>query len=192
MMEASLELLVWTCATNLQRMRSPVAYPAAHSALASCRSRRSGRTGWQMPCFPKGTKMLKTCTRCGSINDFPEDHPKRKGFWCKPCLSAAAVASAKKNRKTTRKNNNAYHSRISGKRASATALWRASHPEKRAAHQAVATSIRSGSLLKQPCEVCGSEIRIHAHHDDYSQPLCVRWLCHTHHMKHHQMLEARE
>lgn len=136
--------------------------------------------------------MIKKCTRCGSVNEFPEDHPKRKGYWCKPCLSSAAVESAKRNRETKRKNNNAHSARTSSERAEATAKWRANHPEKRAAHQAVQTALRNGSLTKQPCEVCGGVERIHAHHDDYANQLGVNWLCHTHHMQRHAMLEARK
>lgn len=45
-------------------------------------------------------------------------------------------------------------------------------------------------MQRQPCEVCGAE-KSHAHHDDYGQPLVVRWLCHSHHMEHHAMLDAR-
>jgi ribosomal protein S27AE len=36
--------------------------------------------------------------------------------------------------------------------------------------------VRTGKLVPQPCEVCGA-INVHAHHDDYSKPLEVRWLC---------------
>lgn len=136
--------------------------------------------------------MLKLCTRCNTLNEFSENHPKRKGYWCKPCLSAASVESAKKNRETKRKNNNAYASRNSANRSKATAKWRANHPEKKLAHQAVRTALRNGSLKKQPCEVCGSIERIHAHHDDYEKSLEINWLCHTHHMQRHSMLEARK
>jgi ribosomal protein S27AE len=40
-------------------------------------------------------------------------------------------------------------------------------------------------LIKQPCEVCGN-LKAQAHHDDYSKPLQVRWLCQKHHTEHHQ------
>ncbi len=36
-------------------------------------------------------------------------------------------------------------------------------------------------LEPQPCEVCGSTVRVVAHHDDYSKPLEIRWLCRSHH-----------
>jgi len=35
-----------------------------------------------------------------------------------------------------------------------------------------------------PCEICGCE-KSEAHHDDYSRPLDVRWLCRVHHLMHH-------
>ena len=45
-----------------------------------------------------------------------------------------------------------------------------------------AKAIRNGELIKEPCEVCGS-IKSEPHHDDYSKPLSVRWLCRKHHIK---------
>lgn len=53
------------------------------------------------------------------------------------------------------------------------------------AHTKVETAILNGTLVRQPCEVCGKE-RVDAHHDDYSKPLEVRWLCRGHHMEHHR------
>lgn len=48
-------------------------------------------------------------------------------------------------------------------------------------------------LMPQPCEKCGMEPRkvdgrriVHAHHDDYSKPLEVRWLCRTCHAMEHR------
>lgn len=52
------------------------------------------------------------------------------------------------------------------------------------AHTAVFRAIRSGLLQPEPCEVCGADLA-QAHHDDYSAPLIVRWLCITHHRQHH-------
>jgi ribosomal protein S27AE len=45
-------------------------------------------------------------------------------------------------------------------------------------------AITIGKLLRGPCEKCGSEVT-EAHHDDYSKPLEVRWLCQTHHYELH-------
>lgn len=59
--------------------------------------------------------------------------------------------------------------------------WIDRNPEKHAAHTAVRSALRSGKLVRQPCEKCGSTHRVHAHHDDYSKPLEVRWLCPEHH-----------
>jgi ribosomal protein S27AE len=57
-------------------------------------------------------------------------------------------------------------------------------PEKYAAHTAVGNAVLDGRLKRQPCEVCGAE-KVEAHHDDYSKPLDVRWLCFKHHREVH-------
>jgi hypothetical protein len=63
----------------------------------------------------------------------------------------------------------------------------------------VARAIKRGDLTRQSCEVCGAAPQWHgygnspshgfqrviAHHDDYSKPLDVRWLCRTHHFRFH-------
>lgn len=55
----------------------------------------------------------------------------------------------------------------------------------------ITSAIVHGKLKRQPCEVCGSEHRIHAHHDDYSKPLDIAWLCAKHHHQRHKELEAK-
>lgn len=57
--------------------------------------------------------------------------------------------------------------------------------EKARAWHAVNVAIRRGILSRRPCEVCGAERHIHAHHDDYAKPLEVRWLCAKHHIEAH-------
>ena len=136
--------------------------------------------------------MIRNCSKCNIETEFPESHKSRQGYYCKPCRSKASVESAKKHRERKRRNNNAYSSKNSANRAFKTAAYRVNNPEKKNAHQAVQTAIRNGSLIKQPCVVCASTKRIHAHHDDYSQKLDVTWLCHTHHIERHAMLKARE
>lgn len=66
--------------------------------------------------------------------------------------------------------------------------WRAANPLKHAAHWKVAAALRSGRLVREPCETCGQ--RAQAHHRDYAEPLEVRWLCRTHHHLLHKEAKA--
>jgi ribosomal protein S27AE len=49
---------------------------------------------------------------------------------------------------------------------------------------------KAGRLTPLPCEKCGA-VKVDAHHDDYSKPLQVRWLCRACHRAHHAAV-ARE
>lgn len=71
-------------------------------------------------------------------------------------------------------------------------LWRFRNTPKRKAHIEVGNALRSGKLIRQPCERCGAEENIHAHHEDYSRPLDVNWLCvPCHAQRHREINEER-
>ena len=53
----------------------------------------------------------------------------------------------------------------------------------------VAQAIRKGTLVRQPCSRCGA-IKTHAHHEDYSKPLEVIWLCSRCHTQRHKELSG--
>lgn len=65
------------------------------------------------------------------------------------------------------------------------AAWRLRNPIKNKAHRLVAKAIRKGELEKKPCEHCG-KTEVQAHHDDYTKPLDVKWLCKIHHVITHK------
>lgn len=58
--------------------------------------------------------------------------------------------------------------------------WRKRNPEKALAHAKVQNALRTGKLTRQLCDRCGRP-DTHAHHEDYSRPLDVVWLCLTCH-----------
>lgn len=55
------------------------------------------------------------------------------------------------------------------------------YPEKMRARQQVYRAKKSGKLIPEPCEICGSTGSIQAHHPDHSRPLAVLWYCRMHH-----------
>nr|WP_234704090.1 hypothetical protein [Agrobacterium pusense] len=64
------------------------------------------------------------------------------------------------------------------------AHWRRANPVTYDAHLAVQRAVKAGNLAKQTCEVCGAE-GVDAHHDQYDEPLVVRWLCRLHYTRLH-------
>jgi hypothetical protein len=66
--------------------------------------------------------------------------------------------------------------------------WRLENPEKIKAHSDVQDAIIAGTLKIEPCIHCGK--KAHAHHDDYSKPLDVMWLCPQHHADRHKELRT--
>lgn len=48
-------------------------------------------------------------------------------------------------------------------------------------------AIKTGKIIRQPCEVCKLP-NAHGHHTDYSKPFDVKWLCVIHHMMEHRTI----
>ena len=59
------------------------------------------------------------------------------------------------------------------------------YTQQRKVHRAVRRAIKNGTLIPQPCEVCGGE-KVEAHHEDYNKRFDVMWLCRKHHIEKHQ------
>ena len=72
-----------------------------------------------------------------------------------------------------------------GRKPTRQARWQAAHPQARWAHVALASGLRRGLIVKQPCEQCGAE-PVDGHHPDYDKPLQVIWLCRRCHVSVHQ------
>ena len=69
--------------------------------------------------------------------------------------------------------------------------WRFKNPERVKAQRLVFSAIRNKTLIKKCCEKCGSE-KSESHHEDYSKPLEVIWLCKKHHGEADRVRRIRE
>lgn len=71
------------------------------------------------------------------------------------------------------------------------AKLRTRDPLKKKAHVTYNYALRTGKLKRQPCAICGLQ-KTEGHHEDYSKPLEVIWLCKQHHTELHaaRKLEA--
>lgn len=65
--------------------------------------------------------------------------------------------------------------------------WRRQNPEKVAAHKIVAAALKGGHIINPgQCSACGKISNyLDAHHDDYTKPLNITWLCISCHRKKH-------
>lgn len=67
-----------------------------------------------------------------------------------------------------------------------TQPYKAKNPLKVKAHRILRNAVLTGAVVRPiACESCGLICRADAHHDDYSLPLAVRWLCRKCHVAHH-------
>lgn len=76
-----------------------------------------------------------------------------------------------------------------GKKAhqKAMQIYNKKHPMAYAAKIITGNALRDGRLIKRECcEECQSTHKIEGHHDDYTKPLDVRWLCEACHKAWHR------
>lgn len=117
----------------------------------------------------RGTKSCRLC-RNKSQRDYIRKHPeKRKDYTLKWIAN-----NKEKNREIKAK-------------------WKAANGTRAKAWAAVEKATKNGDLLKEPCSIC-HDPNSQAHHEDYSKPLDVIWLCPKHHGERHRQIndEGRE
>lgn len=134
---------------------------------------------------------MKKCFKCGDVKELSEfyGHPQMPDGHVNKCKVCNKI-DVTKNYMLNRDKYILYERKRyqTPERKSAQRLYqkrsREKDPLKYKAVTAVGNAVRDGRLIKLPCEDCG-EIKSQAHHDDYSKPLEVRWLCRRHHLEIH-------
>lgn len=140
----------------------------------------------------------KSCTQCGQrlpLNDFYNNRSRADGKAdaCKQCHRAGIERYRAANKEKCRKQAYRWLQRNLAARRAKQAIWRRNnpekcnailrrwrerHPEACKAHNIVGRAKRNGTLVPpSTCEHCGKQVRLEAHHPDYSKPLEVIWLC---------------
>jgi len=122
---------------------------------------------------------MKTCFKCQRelpLSEFYKHKQMADGHLnkCKEC----AKKDVGKHRERNIDEIRAYD-RKRGNRQSKEYLaeYRDKFPNKYKAKNMVNNAVRDKKLFKKPCDICGSDKSIHGHHNDYLEPLNVRWLC---------------
>jgi len=151
-----------TCGKDFLTWKSKAKMGLGKYCSHSCAAKN--HTGKTNPNW-KGGKIFCVCLTCGKAFLACKDRVDRG--WGRYCSKGCANTGTRMGEA----NLNWKH----GKYAT---------PQQRA-HGAVHRAIKRGELRPRPCELCGTTIKVDSHHEDYSKPLDVRWLCESCHAKEH-------
>lgn len=129
------------------------------------------------------------CMKVKPVSEFYFNKTRKKHCsGCKLCNRASSSATYYKYHSRNLRRIKKYFSSEKGllvwRKASLNS--RINNPEKWMAREKLHEAIRQGKIKRLSCEMCG-ETKSHGHHEDYSKPLEVVWLC----MKHHLMTHGR-
>lgn len=119
----------------------------------------------------------RKCLICNS--DFkvaPWRVKKGYGLFCSiHCLNVRNGRKASENAKG--ENNRNWKGGIAKNHYAYKLRDKARHPLQHKAREAVQAAKRNGTLIVEPCNFCGINEKVQAHHEDYSKPLDIKWLC---------------
>jgi hypothetical protein len=134
---------------------------------------------------------MSVCIKCGTDKpetDFYVRQSGKRRLECKKCNNAACRARYRLNPIKHREYHRDRTPEKITKDREASRLYNATHPDQRGrtaelrARGRLRQAIHRGTIVKpDKCECCGDGGPIHGHHDDYSKPFDVRWLCATCH-----------
>ena len=150
---------------------------------------------------------MKTCRKCNQTKQLTEFYKHKEmldGYlnYCIECVKARVAKHRQANlekvneydrnramlpHRVQARKEYAQTDRGQEARRTAHANYRQRFPMKYAAHVVTRNAIRDGKLIPATsCSVCGSTEKIEGHHDDYTKPLEVRWLCEKCHKAWHR------
>jgi ribosomal protein S27AE len=134
--------------------------------------------------------MVKCC-KCKELKpeeSFYKDRTQKtgRGSYCKDCFRAYNSEKTKKDRDKYIEKSRNYRERNKNIISEKQKIYQANNREKIIAHGLVRRALEKGTIIKKElCEKCG-EPSVLSHHEDYSKPLDIMWLC----LRCHQILHC--
>jgi len=134
-------------------------------------------------------EQSKVCTKCKvkkELSSFSKDISAKGGLfsWCKECSNKQRATYREGKREYERKQRAEYRKKYPEMRYGMR-NWTEENRRKWQVNNKVWYALKKGVIQKEPCSTCGEE-KVHAHHEDYSKPLKVIWLCPLHHKQKHK------
>lgn len=150
-------------------------------------------------------KQCKTCETEKELSEFYVHKRMADGHLniCKECVKQRIAKHRAENidriREYDKKRGNLEHRVLARKQYSKTDAgklakqrgmrkYNKQHPLRYASHIIIGNAVRDGLLHKpNTCSECESTKNIEGHHDDYTKPMDVRWLCEKCHKQWHRL-----
>lgn len=128
--------------------------------------------------------VTKTCFKCNTDKPLVEfyRHSKMGDGRLNKCKDCAKTDVARNRFEKLeyysdyeRRRNQTPERRL--KRKQYKLIYNVVNVKKYKARNLVNNALRDGRIQKQPCQYCGTNEKVQAHHRDYSKPLEVIWTC---------------
>ena len=150
---------------------------------------------WQPVAVRGGARVERECEGCRVVFAALVRRVRagRARFCSRSCARRAAILDLNAVQPPVGSANRAWKGGVSRDHYRYTRRFRAKFPEKLSSQRAVRLALESGALVRpSECSSCRATCKPDAHHDDYAQPLNVRWLCKRCHRAHHIEERRRE
>jgi len=145
-------------------------------------------------------KQCATCKIYKRFTEFNKSKQKKDGYLysCRECsneMARSRDANLREDPEWYAKDLEKNRSYMAAKRSDPSFIeyhdpqlrtnYQKANPEKNRAHALLNYHVKKGNVTKLPCQICGKE-KVDGHHEDYSKPKEVIWLCRAHHREIHR------
>ena len=130
------------------------------------------------------TKYCKSCKQDKAKIDFYKSKKEKDGLqtYCKACKKLMYREWKEKQRQHYRAMRGSYYQHNKAEILDKNDIWRKQNPEKEHTICLLNSAVRRRQIEKpEQCEQCGSS-NPEAHHEDYTKPYNVIWLCRSCHI----------